>query len=161
LGVIAALQGFIFATLALLGRPGPSDPLILPGSLEISLMVAAATVTSCMLGLALSAFLPTRDAALPALVIATMVQVVFSGAIPLRLGAIIDSVGWLMPAYWEFRAMASSVDLNVLLGSQPGTSSWTHEAGQWWLSLMVLAVMGVFFIAVAIWRTGASDPGKH
>jgi len=100
LGAIAAVQGLVFATLSLIGRPGPTDPLFFPGSLDIIIIVVAATVTSCMLGLALSAFLPTRDAALPALVIATMVQVVFSGAIPLRFTALLDAVGWLMPGYW-------------------------------------------------------------
>ena len=160
LGVIAALQGFVFAILSLIGRPGPADPLILPGNLDIAIIVVAATVTSCMLGLVLSAFLPTRDAALPALVIATMVQVVFSGAIPLRFTALLDAIGWAMPGYWEFRAMASSVDLDALLGQDPSNATWTHAPGQWLLSVAVLVVMSLVFIAIAIWATGRHDPGK-
>jgi hypothetical protein len=160
LGVIAALQGFVFAILSLIGRPGPADPLILPGNLDIAIIVVAATVTSCMLGLVLSAFLPTRDAALPALVIATMVQVVFSGAIPLRFTALLDAIGWAMPGYWEFRAMASSVDLDALLGQDPSNATWIHAPGQWLLSIAVLVVMSLVFIAIAIWATGRHDPGK-
>lgn len=160
LGVIAAMQGFVFAMLSLVGRPGPADPLILPGTLDIAVLVVAATVTSCMLGLVLSAFLPSRDAALPALVIATMVAVVFSGAIPLRFTALLDAVGWAMPGYWEFRAMASSVDLDGLLGQDPSNGTWPHAANQWLLSVAVLGVMGVAFIAIAIWATGRHDPGK-
>ena len=159
LGVIAALQGLVFALLSLVGRSGPDDPLLLPGSLEIAVIVSAATVASCMLGLVLSGFLPTRDAALPALVIATMVQVVFSGAIPLRFERLLDLVGWIMPAYWEFRAMASSVELDLLIGDVPG-SIWAHEASQWWTSLGVLTAMTLVFATVAVLVTGRHDPGK-
>jgi len=161
LGTIAAIQGFVFATLALLGRPGPADPLVLPGNLDISVMVAGATVASCMLGLVLSAVIPTRDAALPALVIATMVQVVFSGAIPLRIQGLVDAVGWVMPGYWEFRAMAASVDLDALLGPETTETTWTHAASEWWLSAIVLAVMSAVFITVAIALLSRSDPGKR
>lgn len=160
LGVIAALQGLVFALLALVGRPGPEDPLVLPGTLEIAVIVAAATVASCMLGLVLSGFLPTRDAALPALVIATMVQVVFSGAIPLRFDRLLDLVGWMMPAYWEFRAMASSVGLDGLLGN-PADPTWPQESSEWWLSMAVLCAMSVVFIVVAIVVTGRHDPGRN
>jgi hypothetical protein len=160
LGVIAALQGLVFALLALVGRPGPEDSLVLPGTLEIAVVVAAATVASCMLGLVLSGFLPTRDAALPALVIATMVQVVFSGAIPLRFERLLDLVGWMMPAYWEFRAMASSVGLDGLLGN-PDDPTWPQESSQWWLSMAVLGVMSVAFIVIAIVVTGRHDPGRN
>ena len=97
LGVIADAQGFIFAVLSLIDRPGPNDALATPGPLDSAVNVAAPTVTACMLGLVLSAFLPKRDAALPALVIATTVQVVFSGAIPLSYGRLLDAVGCAMP----------------------------------------------------------------
>ena len=159
LGVIAALQGLAFAILSLVGRSGPQDPLAFPGTLDIAIIVAAATVASCMLGLVLSGFLPTRDAALPALVIATMVQVVFSGAIPLRFDKLLDLVGWMTPAYWEFRAMASSIGLDALLGNAAG-STWPQESSQWWLSMGVLGVMTIVFIGIAVAVTGRHDPGK-
>lgn len=161
LGSIAAIQGFVFATLALLGRPGPTDPLVLPGHLDIIVMVAGATVASCMLGLVLSALIPTRDAALPALVIATMAQVVFSGAIPLRVNGLIDAIGWMMPGYWEFRGMASSVNLDVLLGQGRGGEAWAHSPGAWWLSAFVLVVMSVGFLAVAAGLLSRADPGRR
>lgn len=159
LGVIAAAQGFVFAVLSLIGRPGPADPLILPGHLDIAVIVAAATVTACMLGLLFSAFLPTRDAALPALVIATMVQVVFSGAIPLRYTALLDVIGPVMPGYWEFRAMAASTDLDTLLGPEP-PQDWPHQPAAWWLSAAILAAMTILLIIAAILATGRHDPGK-
>ena len=159
LGVISALQGLVFALLSLVGRPGPDDPLVLPGTLEIAVIVSAATVASCMLGLILSGLLSSRDAALPALVIATMVQVVFSGSIPLRFDKLLDYVGWAMPAYWEFKAMAASIGLDNLLGN-PGEPTWPHETGEWWLSLGVLAAMTFIFVGFAIWVAGRHDPGR-
>lgn len=160
LGVIAAVQGFVFAMLALLGRPGPTDPLVLPGNLDIAVIVSVATVAACMLGLVLSAFLPSRDAALPALVIATMVQVVFSGAIPLRFTQLLDVIGWVIPGYWEFRAMAASVDLDTLLGPEP-PQDWPHEPATWWQSLVVLIGMSVVLVIAAIAAAGRHDPGKR
>jgi ABC-type multidrug transport system ATPase subunit len=160
LGTIATAQGLVFATLSLLGRPGPADAVSLPGYLDVVVLVAAATVASCMLGLLLSNYLPTRDAALPALVIATMVQVVFSGAIPLRFGWLLDAVGWMMPGYWEFRGIASTVGLDALLGIDPQAAIWPHVAGQWWLSLVVLVIMIFAFLLAAIAATGRHDPGK-
>jgi ABC-type multidrug transport system ATPase subunit/pSer/pThr/pTyr-binding forkhead associated (FHA) protein len=160
LGVIAAVQGFVFAVLSLIGRPGPADPLVLPGYLDIAVIVAAATVTACMLGLLLSAFLPTRDAALPALVIATMMQVVFSGAIPLRYAALLDAVGWAMPGYWEFRGMAASTDLDALLGPEP-PQDWLHQRGEWWTAAVVLVIMTTALILGAIIAAGRHDPGKR
>ena len=160
LGVIAAVQGFVFAFLSLVGRPGPMDPLVFPGTFDIVILVSLATVTSCMVGLLISGFLPTRDAALPALVIVTMVQVVFSGAIPMRFGALLDVVGPIMPGYWEFMALASSVDLDGLIGPDPEAPTWPHELGQWTSSAAVLVGMGVFFIIAAIYIAGRRDPGK-
>jgi ABC-type multidrug transport system ATPase subunit len=159
LGSVAAIQGFVFAILALAGRPGPTDPLLLPGSVEIAVVVSAATVASCMLGLVLSGFLPSRDAALPALVIATMIQVVFSGAIPLRSEWLLDAFGWAMPAYWEFEAMAASVNLSVLTGDKSGI--WLHEVQQWRTSFGVLGLMAVGFVILAILVSRRHDPGRR
>ena len=161
LGIIALAQGAVFASLALAGRAGPIEPLVLPGNLEIIVLVCLATATSAMLGLVLSAFLPTRDSALPALVIATMIQVVFSGVVPLRFPAVLDAVGWAMPAYWEFRGMASSSDLGTLVGESAGSESWPHVAEQWWLSVGVLVVMIAVLIVTAVIACGRHDPGSR
>jgi ABC-type multidrug transport system ATPase subunit len=161
LGAIAAVQGFLFASLALIGRPGPVDPVALRGSLDVIVIVSIATVCSCMLGLLISAFLATRDAALPALVIATMVQVVFSGAMPLRFTAVLDVIGWMTPGFWEFRAMAASTNLNSLLGPDGTTNDWPHTAAAWWLSVFVLVGMGAVFIAAASLATKRHDPGRR
>lgn len=160
LALISGVQGFVFAVLSLIGRPGPTDPLVLPGHLDIAVIVSLGTITACMLGLVLSALLPSRDAALPALVIATMIQVVFSGAIPLRFTWLLDAMGWMMPGYWEFEAMAASVDLDLLLGPQ-SSQDWPHSPLAWWTSVAVLGFMALFLVLIAIGVTGRHDPGKR
>ena len=160
LGVIAAAQGFVFAMLALIGRPGPNASLVTEGHLEIALMVAAAAVAACMLGLLLSALLPTREAALPVLVIVTMIQVVFSGAVPLRFDWLLDWVGPFMAAYWAYKAMASSIQLDVILGPQ-ADHVWEHAASEYWRSVGVLGLMSLVFIVATIILTGRHDPGKR
>ena len=160
LGVIAAAHGFVFSLLALLGRSGPADSLVLPGHLEIAVIVAAAAVASCMLGLLLSALLPSREAALPVLVITTMVQVVLSGAIPLRFDWLLNLFGPLMAAYWAFRAMASSIGLDALLGPE-ASNTWPHETAQWWISMTALAVMSIAFVIATMVVTGRQDPGRR
>ena len=161
LGSISAIQGLIFAVLTLAGRSGPGDPLLFPGSLEISAIVVVATVTSCMLGLVLSTFLSSRDAALPTLVILTMVQVVFSGAIPLRFDALQKAIGWLLPGYWEFRSMAASVDLGVLVGPTETSQLWAHTTANFVGGMSVLAIMAAMFVAIAFFALGRHDPGRR
>ena len=159
LGIIAALQGLIFASLSLVGRPGPVDPVILPWSFSVIVSVTIATVVSCMLGLMLSTLLPTRDSALPTLVIVTMVQVVLSGAIPLRFEGLLDVIGPVVPGYWLFESMASSIDLSLLLGDTQGTS-WVASPGSVLLGWGVMVVMGAAFVVATLFLAARHDPGR-
>ena len=159
LGAIAAIQGLVFATFSLIGRPGPVDPVLLPWSGSVIVSVMIATVVSCMLGLMLSTLLPTRDAALPTLVIVTMVQVVLSGAIPLRFEQLLDVIGPVVPGYWLFESMASAIDLSLLLGD-PQSSSWAASPGNVLLGWGVMVLTGVTFVIAALFLAGRHDPGR-
>lgn len=159
LGVIAALQGFVFATFSLIGRPGPIDPVLIPWSFSVIVSVTIATVVSCMLGLMLSTLLPTRDAALPTLVIVTMVQVVLSGAIPLRFEGLLDVIGPVVPGYWLFESMASAIDLSILLGDAQ-SSSWVASPDNVLVGWGVMVLMGVAFVAATLFLAGRHDPGR-
>jgi len=158
-GAIAGVQGFVFSAVALLGRPGPIDPPIFPGVTSVVITVMIASWASCMLGLMLSALLPSRDAALPTLVIITMIQVVLSGAIPIRFEGLTDIIGPVLPGYWAFEAMASSVDLSLLLGS-PGDGVWPPTAGHVLVSWAILGLMGAAMILAGSVLAGRHDPGK-
>lgn len=159
LGSIAVVQGLLFATFSLIGRPGPVESVLLPWSLSVIVSVAIATLVSCMLGLMLSTLLPTRDAALPTLVIMTMIQVVLSGAIPLRFESILNVVGPLNPGYWLFESMASSIDLSLLMGD-PQSTNWVTSPVGVLTGWFIMLAMGVAFVFAAILLAGRHDPGR-
>lgn len=160
LGVITALQAAVFAFLALAGRPGPRTPLIFSsGPLEIAVVVAALAVVSMVVGLLLSAWLPTGEAAMPALVVVTMAQVVLSGAIQLRYEWILDWPALLDPAYWAMNAMSAVVNLNELSGLKgvDRIAWWKPTAYVWQAGLVHLALMFAAVLAAALWRLHQSE----
>ena len=155
LGVITALQAALFAWLALLGRAGPQAPLIFSsGYLEIVVVVMALAVVSMAAGLLLSALIATGEAAMPALVVFTMTQVVLSGAIQLRYAWMLDGPARLDPAYWAMNAMSASADLNVLSGLHGAErfAWWVHSAAGWQGSMLHLATMFAALRGAALWR---------
>lgn len=159
LGAIAVVQGLLFATFSLIGRPGTVEPVLLPWSLSVIVSVAIATWVSCMLGLMLSTLLPSRDAALPTLVIITMTQVVLSGAIPLRFEGILNVVGPVIPGYWLFESMASAVDLSLLTGDTQ-SGNWIASAGGVITGWIIMLAMGAAFVLAAVVLAGRHDPGR-
>ena len=160
LGGIALVQGTVFAALALVGRSGPVNWYFTGWSAgDVILIIAMLSFCSCMLGLLLSTLLPNLDASLPVLVIATMLQVVLSGAIPLRWDAIDEVLGPFIPASWAFGALASLTDLSTLLGPA-ADEAWDATIGPVWTGLVAMAVMSAVFVALATWRQGSADPGR-
>lgn len=161
LGAIAAAQGAVFAALTLAGRPGPDQSLVLGwGTADVIVIVTLLAFTSCMLGLALSAVLPSRESTLPVLVIVTMLQVVLSGAIPLRWEAIDDVLGIVIPAAWAFTALAAITDLDQLLGPF-AEQDWASTPEVIWSSVAMLTAMAMIFIMAAIALLRRSDPGRR
>lgn len=160
LGGIALVQGTIFAALSLVGRPGPVNWYFTGWSAgDVILIIAMLSFCSCMLGLLLSTLLPNLDASLPVLVIVTMLQVVLSGAIRLRWGAIDEVFGPFVPASWAFDALASLTDLSTLMGPA-AHDSWDATIGPVWTGVVAMTVMSAVFIALATWRQGSADPGR-
>lgn len=156
LGTITAFQAVVFVGLSLWGRPQPQDALVLGNpTLEILLASIVLAVVSMSLGLLLSAAIPTSDVALPLLVLTTMVQVVLSGAVPIRFDALLDLLGWLTPAYWAFSMMASTTDLGVIAAVDSAPASWEHSAQTWLLDFGMLVSWFVFYTLLAylvLWR---------
>ena len=125
--------------------------------------VAALAVASAMLGLVLSAVLPTREVALPVLVITTMVQLTMSGAMPLRFSQGQKLLGWLAPSYWGFDSMAASTDLNAVVGNvgDKVVTRWAHEPVNWWMGMGALGLMSVIFVAATVLLLRRWDPGRR
>ena len=155
LGAITSLQAAVFALLALWGRAGPQAPLIfLSGHFEIVLGVMALAFVSMVVGLFLSAWIASGEAAMPALVVVTMVQIVLSGSIQLRYDWILDRLAWIDPAYWAMNALSASVDLNEISGLVGAARFewWKHGTYSWQASMLHLALMAAAVLAAAWWR---------
>jgi len=117
LAVIALFQATIFTVVALAGKERPESGLYFDTTLiDVLFVVALLTLASSAIGLLISAVANSTEVAMPALVVITMVQVVFSGAVPLINDTILTVFGWLNPAYWAMNALSASIDLNELLG---------------------------------------------
>jgi ABC-type phosphate/phosphonate transport system permease subunit len=84
-----------------------------------------------VIGLVVSALVSTSEMTMPILVVLTMVQIVFSGAVPLGLDGILEKVGFLIPAYWAMNMLSSTVDMNRLsyLNSNEYIKVWQHDLG--------------------------------
>ena len=82
------------------------------------------------IGLSLSSFANSTEVTMPFLVVATMAQVVFSGAVPLVSMTILDFAKWLNPSYWAMSSLRSLTDLNELSGLESDIEilEWAFEA---------------------------------
>lgn len=130
------------------------------GHLDVAFLVALLAVASAMLGLALSALVPTREGTLPILVIVTMLQVVLSGAIPLRWELIDSIFGVVVPAYWAFEGLAALTDLSLLLG-QTETPEWGNTLGDVLQSVGALVGLSLLLLVAAMALVRRSDPGRR
>lgn len=107
-----------------------------------------AAFASACIGLVLSALVSSAEQVMPALVIGIMAQLVVSGGLfPVVGRAVLEQVSWLVPSRWGFSAMASTVDLSgiSLIAPDDMDSMWEHTGGAWLASIMLLAVLAVFY----------------
>ncbi len=121
LSAVVTIQALLLTVLALVGRKGATDPLVLGSTiLEIAVAVVALTIASAMLGLVISAWVNNADKAMPMLVLMIMVQLVFSGGlVPLAGRPGLEQVSYVVPARWGFAMTASTVDLHNLETFRP------------------------------------------
>jgi hypothetical protein len=155
--VFAVVQSGIVTVITLLGKGGPTQGAAALGKpgLELFVDVAATTVASAMLGLALSAIAKSNDQIMPLLVVAVMSQLVFSGGmIPVTARIGLDQMSWATPARWGFAASASTVNLiHLEPGPQvPKDSHWHHNAGTWWFDMAMLGVISIFYLSFVRWK---------
>jgi ABC transport system ATP-binding/permease protein len=155
--VFAIAQASIVTAITIMGKGRPTQgPLALGNpTLELFVVMAATTVTSAMVGLALSALARSHDQIMPLLVVAIMSQLVFSGGmIPVtdRIG--LDQMSWFTPARWGFAASASTVDLIKLVPGPltPKDSHWEHTASAWWFNMAMLAALSAGYGTLVRWK---------
>ncbi|TLQ43029.1 FHA domain-containing protein [Streptomyces marianii] len=159
LGSITVVQAVVLTLVGLAGvdlnAPG-GEGVLLPPLLEITLAVALLSFTSMMLGLVISALVPKEEVTMPLLVLLTMVQIVFCGAL-LKLDGVLgmEQLGWLVPARWAFAAMASTVDLaRIVPGKDTADPLFDHSAAVWLtnMGVMVLLSVALWFVVAMLLR---------
>ncbi|MFE2510526.1 FHA domain-containing protein [Streptomyces naganishii] len=150
LGAITVAQAVVLTLVGLLGvdlnAPGGRG-VLMPPLPEIALAVALLAFTAMLLGLLVSALVPKEDVTMPLLVLLTVVQVTFCGAL-VRLHGIpgLDQLTWLVPSRWALGAMAGTVELARIVPSDLTSDPlFRHSAEVWLRNLAVLLVLAAAF----------------
>ncbi|MEU2426642.1 FHA domain-containing protein [Streptomyces sp. NPDC007851] len=150
LGAVTVLQAVVLTLVGLAGvdldAPGGRG-VLMPPLLEITLAVALLAFTSMMLGLLISALVRKEEVTMPLLVLLTLVQVVFCGAL-VKLDGVpgLEQLAWLVPSRWALGAMAGTVELHRLVpGAATADPLFRHSAGVWLRDMLMLVVLSVVF----------------
>ncbi|WP_239334305.1 ATP-binding cassette domain-containing protein [Frankia sp. CiP3] len=164
--IITALQSIVFAIIGMTNRTPRQAVVLSSPMLEVILAVAMISISSAMLGLAISAWVDNADKTMPLLVMTTMSQVVFSGGlVPLEGKLGLQQIGYLMPARWGYAAIASSADLNdvVKLGNVPFSRGpvdplWVHAAHIYLTDIVAGFAVGCLAVAACALLLRRLDP---
>ena len=167
LGVISAIQAGLLLLIGLFGRPLPAHGAVLKSLplVELMLAICALAVVSMALGLLISASVNTSEKAMPLLLVAVVVEIIFTGTVfALNGKAGLEQVAWLSPSRWGFAAPASTADLTRIMPPVPGTKPdplWLHNAHTWVKDMAGLAVLAVAFTLLTWWRLVRLSPGRR
>ncbi|WP_097228812.1 FHA domain-containing protein [Streptomyces zhaozhouensis] len=150
LGIVTVLQGAILCVIGLAPREMPPEGVLFTSSpaVEMSLVIMILGCTSMMIGLVISALVRTSEMTMPLLVMISVVQLVFTGALFQVHGTLgVEQLAWLMPSRWALAGTGTTVDLNTLTASPTEDPDpdplWKHEAGFWLLDVSALLVLAV------------------
>lgn len=162
LGILVTGQTTIFTSITLAGRPLPDSGVQFESALlDLLVPITLLALASMLIGLWVSAFANSTDVALPALVLITVLQVVLSGAVPLRFDEIAETLGLIDPSYWAMNMMSGTVDLNSLVGYVDGdfVAAWEQSQATWQESMWTLS--GYVFLLAAVLLLIARTMGKR
>lgn len=152
LGAVTVLQAVVLTLVALAGidlnAPGGHGVFMAP-LWEITLAVALLAFTALMLGLLISALVNKEEVTMPLLVLLTIVQVVFCGAL-LPLHGALEAVAWLVPSRWALAAMASTIDLSRIAPTT--TDPLFHHTASTWLRNTGILIVFTTILGYAITR---------
>ncbi len=167
LGVISAIQAGLLLLIGLSGRPLPAQGAFLKSVPLAELMLAVGTlaVVSMALGLLISASVDTSEKAMPLLLVAVVVEIIFTGTVfALNGKAGLEQIAWLSPSRWGFAAPASTSDLTRIMPPVPGTKPdplWLHHPQTWLKDMGALVGLGVVFVLLTWWRLVRLSPGRR
>ncbi|MFB7471558.1 FHA domain-containing protein [Kitasatospora sp. NPDC056184] len=169
LGTITVAQA---AVLTLVGLAGVDLDPTLPGGVtvhsgvlmpplaELILAVALLSFSAMMLGLLVSALVRKEEATMPLLVLLSVVQIVFSGAM-LKLHGVpgLEQFAWLVPSRWGLSAMARTVDLHTVLPNDiTDDPLFQQERAGWLLALAVLVGLSVALAVLVLALLRRQEP---
>jgi ABC-type multidrug transport system ATPase subunit/pSer/pThr/pTyr-binding forkhead associated (FHA) protein len=157
---IAALIGTaVMVAIMTIGKGTPSHGGALLGHgvahgvVELYLGLALTSITSAMVGLALSSLARTTEQVLPMLVVTIMVSMVLAGGlIPVTGRLVLDQLAWFVPGRWGFAASASTVDLNSVEAGLPVDRLWRHQASAWLQDVGMLVFLALVLAGLVRYR---------
>ena len=149
--VIAAVQALLLVGLVLVARAGPESALVLGSpNAELACAVVATALTNVALGLAVSSRVTTTEQSMPPLVLLVMGQLVMCGGLFTISGrGVLEVLSWVFPTRWGYAAAGSTVDLNNITRTAEPDDLWVHSASNWAGCMLIMAVLGVIFLAIA------------
>jgi hypothetical protein len=169
LSLIAVMQSALVTLVGLAGQKVPSSGVVIPGTALIEIFVALAvlSMTSMLIGLAISTLVTKSDQTMPILVGVTMVQVALSGGL-FPLAGTLGNVALIAPARWGLGAVASTINLNVIQSSisqgpngQKPDALWTHNAVHWLTGVGAMLLLGIVWLIIARLRLSTIGPRKR
>jgi ABC-type multidrug transport system ATPase subunit len=157
LGLITIGQGTVLTLVAMLGVKTTDKGVISTPLIELVLAVALLSFTAMALGLFISALVKTSEMTMPLLVLSTLVQVVFCGALVHLDGRIVmNQLSWLVPARWALAAMAGTLNVGFLIPHfhDPPDPLWKQQFSTWLLDMgaMLLLVIVLIFLVERMLR---------
>jgi ABC-type multidrug transport system ATPase subunit len=169
LSLISVMQSALVTLVGLAGQKVPSSGVVIPGTALIEIFVALAvlSVTSMLIGLAISTLVTKGDQTMPILVGVTMIQVALSGVL-FPLAGTLGNVALIAPARWGLGAVASTINLTVIQSSisqgpngQKPDALWTHDAAHWLTGVGAMIVLGIVWLIIARIRLASIGPRKR
>ncbi|WP_354637961.1 FHA domain-containing protein [Kitasatospora camelliae] len=150
LGTVTVVQAAVLTTVGLAGVDlAPTLPtgqeveigVMMPPLAELIIAVAMLSFTAMMLGLLVSALVRKEEATMPMLVLLSVVQIVFAGAM-LRLHGVpgLEQFAWVVPSRWGLAAMAQTIDLHTVFPTRITADPLFRPDRSTWLRCMLMLV---------------------
>jgi ABC transport system ATP-binding/permease protein len=171
LGILCLLQSFVLVLLVQLKSPFEHS-IFLPPFVEIYITMALTSLAGLMIGLTISAIVPTNDRAMSIVPIALIPQVIFAGVVfSLDNPKALQIPAAFFPARWAMAGMGSTVGLH---GDKLGTDSFSNYSTLFasfsnpqgaqtaaffhlWLCWIVLGAMIVLLSLITAWCLKRKD----
>ncbi|GAA3245085.1 hypothetical protein GCM10020256_71630 [Streptomyces thermocoprophilus] len=150
LGTITVLQAVVLTLVGLLGvdlHAPDGQGVLLPPLAELVVVESLLAFAAMALGLLISAVVPKEEVTMPLLVLLTIAQVVFCGAV-LKLNGVpgMEQLAWLSPSRWSLGAAAGTVELAPNPGNPvAGDPLFRHDTGVWLRNVAVLVALPAAF----------------